>query len=126
MDTGGTEWRCFREDGENLVQKWLEEKKSLKSNAKYVRNNKELQMLDINETDHLLGLFGQHHLRFGDSRVPEEDPTVEDMTMKAIEVDYNSTLEYRIHAIMNLIKGDVPYYHIALHMNIKYLGSSKI
>ena len=102
MDTGGTEWSCFREDGENLVQKWLEEKKSLKSNAKYVRNNKELQMLDINETDHLLGLFGQHHLRFGDSRVPEEDPTVEDMTMKAIEVDYNSTLEYRIHAIMNL------------------------
>ena len=98
MDTGGTEWSCFREDGENLVQKWLEEKKSLKSNAKYVRNNKELQMLDINETDHLLGLFGQHHLRFGDSRVPEEDPTVEDMTMKAIEVDYNSTLEYRIHA----------------------------
>ena len=100
MDTGGTEWSCFREDGENLVQKWLEEKKSLKSNAKYVRNNKELQMLDINETDHLLGLFGQHHLRFGDSRVPEEDPTVEDMTMKALEVDCTSALEYRIHAII--------------------------
>ena len=44
------------------------------------------------------------------------------MTMKAIEVDHNSTLEYRIHAIIV----DVPYYHIALHMNIKYLGSSKI
>ena len=56
-------------------------------------------MLDPNETDHLLGLFGQHHLRFGDSRVPEEDPTVEDMTMKAIEVLCTSALEYRIHAI---------------------------
>ena len=67
-------------------------------------------MLDINETDHLLGLFGQHHLRFGDSRVPEEDPTVEDMTMKAIEVDCTSTLEYRIYAIMNFKCTVLPYY----------------
>ena len=65
-------------------------------------------MLHINETDHLLGLFGQHHLRFGDSRVPEEDPTVEDMTMKAIEVDCTSTLEYRIYAIMDFTL--LPYY----------------
>ena len=43
-------------------------------------------MIDPIKTDYLFGLFGETHIRFGDTRIPEEDPTVEDMTMKAIEV----------------------------------------
>ena len=86
MDTGGTKWSCFREDGENLVQEWIEQKRKLKSEPKFVRTNEQLQMIDPIKTDYLFGLFGETHIRFGDTRIPEEDPTVEDMTMKAIEV----------------------------------------
>ena len=58
----------------------------MKSEPKFVRTNEQLQMIDPDKTDYLFGLFGETHIRFGDTRIPEEDPTVEDMTMKAIEV----------------------------------------
>ena len=57
------------------------------SKASFVRSNKELQSLNASKTDYLFGLFGETHIRFGDARVPDEDPTVEEMTTKAIEVD---------------------------------------
>ena len=43
-------------------------------------------MIDKDEVDYLFGLFGETHIRFGDQRVPEEDPTITEMTAKAIEV----------------------------------------
>ena len=57
-------------------------------NAKLVKRNDELQMVDASTVDYLLGLFGVTHIRFGDVRVPEEDPTISEMTTKAIEVVY--------------------------------------
>ena len=74
-----------------MIQKWLQEKEELKSQARFVRSNKELQKLNASKTDYLFGLFGETHIRFGDARVPDEDPTVEDMTTKAIEVDILNT-----------------------------------
>ena len=84
---GDTKWSCFREDGENLVETWLKDKERSESQAKFVRSNEELRMIDSNKIDYLFGLFGETHIRFGDTRVPDEDPTIEEMTMKAIEVD---------------------------------------
>ena len=69
-----------------MTQQWLEEKSRLKAKAELVRSNKELQMIDKDEVDYLFGLFGETHIRFGDQRVPEEDPTITEMTTKAIEV----------------------------------------
>ena len=43
-------------------------------------------MVDASNVDYLLGLFGVTHIRFGDARVPDEDPTISEMTAKAIEV----------------------------------------
>ena len=74
-----------------MTQQWLEEKSRLKAKAELVRSNKELQMIDKDEVDYLFGLFGETHIRFGDQRVPEEDPTITEMTTKAIEV-FTSTL----------------------------------
>ena len=85
-DYGSTEWDCYREDGQNLTQKWLDDKKGLGAQAIIVRSNEELQAVNSNETDYLFGLFGETHIRFDDSRVPEEDPSLTEMTIKAIEV----------------------------------------
>ena len=48
-------------------------------------------MIDKDEVDYLFGLFGETHIRFGDQRVPEEDPTITEMTTKAMEV-FTSTV----------------------------------
>ena len=51
-----------------------------------VRSNAELQAVNPGTTDYLFGLFGETHIRFGDERVPDEDPSLAEMTLKAIEV----------------------------------------
>ena len=69
-----------------MTHQWLKEKQELGATAKVVRSNKDLEMLDTSSTDYLFGLFGATHIRFGDTRIPEEDPRIIDMTVKAIEV----------------------------------------
>ena len=81
-----------------MTQQWLEEKSRLKAKAKLVRSNKELQMIDKDEVDYLFGLFGETHIRFGDQRVPEQDPTITEMTTKAIEV-FTSTVSLSNYSI---------------------------
>ena len=61
-----------------------------------VRSNKELQSVSSDETDYLFGLFGKTHIRFDDSRVPEEDPSLAEMTIKAIEVNITKNGNLRI------------------------------
>lgn len=48
-------WACSRADGRDLIQHYRNDKQN--RNLKYgvVSNNKELQNLNINETDYLLG-----------------------------------------------------------------------
>ena len=51
-----------------------------------MRSNAELQAVKPDTTDYLIGLFGETHIRFGDERIPDEDPSLAEMTLKAIEV----------------------------------------
>ena len=54
--------------------------------AKYVDNVFNLKNINANETDHLMGLFAEGHLPWLDTRMPNQDPSLTDMTKKAIEI----------------------------------------
>jgi alkaline phosphatase len=77
------DWQCPRNDGANLVQEWLDLKAP---NAKFVDNLKDLDKIDAKETDYLMGLFAETHVAFDDVRDPDLDPSLTDMTRKAIQI----------------------------------------
>lgn len=52
--SGGMELNTSRTDGENLADKWTHDKEKL---SFYVRNRTELNKVDTENTDYLLGIF---------------------------------------------------------------------
>ncbi len=50
------------------------------------RGNPALQAVDASRTDYLFGLFGEYHLEYDNERQEGRDPSLTDMTEKAIEV----------------------------------------
>lgn len=74
---------CFRSDGHNLVKEW---KQNHGLHSKFVRNREELAAVEGNSTDFLLGLFSEGHMEFEDLRKAWRDPSLAEMTSKAIEV----------------------------------------
>lgn len=47
--------KCSRIDGRNLVEEWLLEKQKNNNTAKYVTNTEELQNLDVEDVDYIMG-----------------------------------------------------------------------
>ena len=76
------DWDCFRADGENLVETWL----SNNPQGKYVETASELNNIDVNNFDKIFGLFAKSHVAFDDEVVAGKDPTLTEMTTKAVEV----------------------------------------
>ena len=55
-------------------------------NAKLIFNRTELLDLDPFSTDFVLGLFGEYHVEYDDLRDDDYDPSLAEMTQKAIEM----------------------------------------
>jgi Alkaline phosphatase len=49
------EWSCKRRDGKDLVQEWALDKTRRGYSYKYVTHTEELDMLNVDKTDFLLG-----------------------------------------------------------------------
>ncbi|KAM8710428.1 hypothetical protein ACLKA7_017101 [Drosophila subpalustris] len=74
-----------RTDGRDLVAEF----ESLSKGNKYVKNRKNLLKVDATETDRLLGLFSKSHMHYHLEQLADEEnsePTLEEMTEKAIEM----------------------------------------
>ena len=73
----------LRKDGRDLTQEWLSG-----SHSAYVWSQAQLDALDLAETDHLLGLFNYSHMQYEADRSldPAGEPSLTDMTAKAIDV----------------------------------------
>ncbi|XP_017862510.1 PREDICTED: membrane-bound alkaline phosphatase [Drosophila arizonae] len=74
-----------RTDGRNLVDEF----EAMSDRNVYVKNRKKLLKVDPATTDRLLGLFAKSHLHYHEEQLadPENtEPTLEEMTQKAIEV----------------------------------------
>lgn len=83
---GTMEKNCVRQDGRNLVQEWLGRKNG--SAATYVWNTAQLMNAEVDELDHLLGLFADTHMSYEMIRdtSSEGEPSLADMTERAIRV----------------------------------------
>uniref|UniRef100_A0A1L8EG40 Alkaline phosphatase n=1 Tax=Haematobia irritans TaxID=7368 RepID=A0A1L8EG40_HAEIR len=79
-----------RLDGRNLVNEWIESKQRLNANASYVWSRKGLSLVDLENTEYLLGLFSSSHCPYhGDlqrSRIALANPSLSEMTEAALKV----------------------------------------
>lgn len=71
-----------RNDGQDLVAEWIKNKK----NAKYVWNKAGFDAVDPANTDSVMGLFELKDCRYELERDPSMDPSLTEMTEKAIKI----------------------------------------
>ncbi|XP_053316879.1 alkaline phosphatase-like [Spea bombifrons] len=74
--------RAVRKDGLNLTDMWL----SKRQNAIYVWNKKDFDAVNVDTTDYLMGLFEPKDMKYELSRDPATDPSIAEMTEKAIKI----------------------------------------
>nr|XP_022913120.1 alkaline phosphatase-like isoform X2 [Onthophagus taurus] len=77
-----------RLDGRNLIDDWLRDKRRRQLKAEYVWNKGQLDKINPNEVDYLLGLFAYSHMDFEADRDPgaQGDPSLADMTRSALSI----------------------------------------
>ncbi|CAF1110649.1 unnamed protein product, partial [Brachionus calyciflorus] len=78
-----------RIDGRNLIQEWKNKMESQKARYSYISNREELNNLNSNEYDHVLGLFNYDHMDYEVDRIrknPIIEPSLIEMTEKAIQI----------------------------------------
>lgn len=75
-------WDCSRDDNKDLVKKW----KKLHKKGSFVKTKSQLQNVDVNKTDHILGLFNWSHMPYDDEIHPQDDvPSLVNMTSAALD-----------------------------------------
>lgn len=81
-------WSCLSKDGRNLIKKWAELKEEEGESYAVLRNNSDLNKLNAEDTDFVLGVFSNGHLKYDFERDhgPSGMPSLKDMTKKALEV----------------------------------------
>ncbi|ESN96160.1 hypothetical protein HELRODRAFT_67985 [Helobdella robusta] len=75
-----------RKDGKNLIQSWESYQTNQSRSYKLVFNKQALATVDAKNTDYLLGLFNADHMSFDADRSTTDEPSLADMTSKAIEI----------------------------------------
>ncbi|GFN96475.1 alkaline phosphatase [Plakobranchus ocellatus] len=75
-----------RSDGKNLIQEWQDDMKARKQSFKYVYDRSGLESVDAAQTDYLLGLFSQDHMMYEIGRNKEKEPSLAEMTAKAVQI----------------------------------------
>lgn len=91
-----------RYDGRDLVADW----KNFHKNGKVVKNKVELSELDIENTDHVLGLFASYHMDYHLDADEKTQPSLLDMTETAIQMLQKEEKGYFL-----FVEGLCKYYH---------------
>ncbi|XP_059170507.1 alkaline phosphatase-like [Physella acuta] len=78
--------RNSRIDGRNLIQEWERIMTNKNVSHSYVYNKAGLDQVDLDKTDYLLGLFTQSHMSYEQDRNPAKEPSLAEMTEKAIRI----------------------------------------
>lgn len=71
-----------RLDGQNLINMWKEQHK----NGRYVFDKKSLENVDLNGTEHVLGLFHSSHMSYVLDADSNKEPSLKEMTEAAIKL----------------------------------------
>lgn len=91
-----------RSDGRNLINDWLNEKKSHSAHVKYIWNRKQLHAINPNTTEYLLGLFDSDHLPYSYERrsLKTTKPSLPEMTRVALDI-----MQRAPHGFLLLVEG---------------------
>lgn len=83
-----SQWKCARQDGVDLIQEWQNVHKSEGREAVFVNNTGQLQSVNYNSVDRLLGIFANSHLPYDHERDTSTDgqPSLSQMTTAALRV----------------------------------------
>ncbi|KAJ8936806.1 hypothetical protein NQ318_003051 [Aromia moschata] len=82
-----------RSDRVNLIEEWKKQKKALGVKYEYVWNRE--QLLNVsNDTEYLLGLFENGHMKYNVDRNRDTEPSLEEMTETAIRLLQNGDQGY--------------------------------
>lgn len=78
--------RCVRTDGRNLVTEWKEQKEAKGATATYVTTTGDLLNVDTENTDFIMGLFGDRHVPYEVDRDKSGagTPHIKDMVKVAV------------------------------------------
>ncbi|KAM8721071.1 hypothetical protein ACLKA7_007017 [Drosophila subpalustris] len=89
-------WAGHSADGRNLIRDWAQYKANQGVSHAVVQNNAELRNLDGQNTDYVLGIFANGHLKYDHERDQGDEgmPSLSNMTLKALEVLGNSDKGY--------------------------------
>ncbi|KAG5851476.1 hypothetical protein ANANG_G00093840 [Anguilla anguilla] len=74
--------RGDRKDKKNLIHQWLKDRKD----SQYVWHKEQFDSVDVNSTHRLMGLFEPKDMRFELFRNSTRDPSIVEMTEKAIQI----------------------------------------
>ncbi|KAL0829063.1 hypothetical protein ABMA28_003927 [Loxostege sticticalis] len=87
-DDSDNPWECTRKDGRNLIEEYKKDKESRGLKYSVVSNNRELRSFNANDTDYLMGIFADSHLKYEyqKDKGPEGMPSISDMVEAAIKV----------------------------------------
>lgn len=100
-------WACYSTDGRDLMLDWAKDKEARKFRYKIVENNKQLEQINPDELDYLLGIFANGHMSMDWERKtgPEGQPSLEQMTTAAIKILNKSKNGYLLVVLVN----DLPF-----------------
>ncbi|XP_076467806.1 alkaline phosphatase, tissue-nonspecific isozyme-like [Babylonia areolata] len=84
-DTLKTDARRGRRDKKNLIEVW-QNSKPANTQAHYVWNVQQLDSVDVDSTDYLLGLFNPSHMEYELKRDPSKEPSLAQMVSKAVNI----------------------------------------
>ncbi|XP_005186059.1 alkaline phosphatase [Musca domestica] len=81
-------WSCKSNDGRDLIQQWANIKAANNEAAVVVQNSGELDAINAQDTDYVLGIFANGHLKYEHERdtSPSGMPSLKQMTLKALQV----------------------------------------
>lgn len=88
-DPGPSGSAGVRQDGENLIDKWMNQRRSQNErNFAFVNSTRHLREVDTDKIDYLLGLFSYSHMSYEELRdqALDGEPSLSEMTELAIKV----------------------------------------
>lgn len=107
----------YRLDGRDLIEEWKTERSKV-GKASYVFDRNGLRNIDFANTDYLLGLFEQGHMRYNLDVINEnleyQEPTLTEMTVAAIKILQKEENGYFLFVEGGLID-QAHHYNMAKH-----------